>query len=372
MIRLARPSIDDRDVDAVAAVSRAGSLVQGQNVELFEHRVADYVGTQRAVALNSGTSALHLALLALGVGDGDVVAVPAYSFPATANAAALCGATPLFVDIDPDTFNMSADALDRALSRQPAKVVMPVHAFGGMADMAAIQAVADRHGAAVVEDAACAIGSNLNGRRAGSFGRLACFSFHPRKVITTGEGGMVTTDDPELADRIALLRNHGMTRGADGVQFTAVGYNLRLTDFQAALGLVQMDKLDTLVDERRALAGRYAGLLQETSIVAPVEPASSRHTFQSYVVRLPIPGQVARVIAELRERGIEATIGTYNIPRTTWYREHARAAGSFPATDRVFDTAISLPLHPELEARQQELVVERLLGAVEASVPAAS
>jgi perosamine synthetase len=369
VIRLARPSIDEGDLDAVACVMRTGSLVQGPNVERFERRVADYVGTRRGIAVNSGTSALHLALVALGVGPGDVVAVPAYSFPATANAVVLSGAAPLFVDIDPLTFNMSPEALEAALARQPVKAVMPVHCFGAMAEMEAIQALADAHGAVIVEDAACAIGAELHGRRAGSWGAVACFSFHPRKVITTGEGGMVTTDDDRIAEHLGSLRNHGQAAGATTPEFVGVGYNLRLTDFQAALGVAQLAKLEKLLAGRRARAERYRSLLEGTDVVVPREPARSRHTYQSYVVRVPQRGHAGRVIAELREGGVEATIGTYNIPATRWYREQAGGwHGRFPNAELVYDTAVSLPLHHELDAADQDLVVERLLQAVRAPI----
>jgi perosamine synthetase len=370
VIRLARPSIDDSDLEAVARVLKSGSLVQGANAELFERQVADYVGTRHGVAVNSGTSALHLALVALGVGAGDLVAVPAYSYPATANAAALTGAAPVFVDIDPVTFNMDPAALEAVLARRPVKVVMPVHCFGGLADVEAIGAIADRHGAKVVEDAACAIGAHIHGRRAGSLGDVACFSFHPRKVITTGEGGMVTTDDEATADRVASLRNHGQEPGANGPEFVEAGYNLRLTDFQAALGVSQMAKLDAIVAARRAQAERYRALLDDSRVTAPSAMPGSTHTYQSYVVRVPERGQARRVIAELRAAGVESTIGTYHVPLTRLYRERAGSArGDFPNADLVDDTALSLPLHHELEPQDQELVVERLLQAVESPLP---
>jgi dTDP-4-amino-4,6-dideoxygalactose transaminase len=201
----------------------------------------------------------------------------------------------------------------------------------------------------------------LGGRRAGSWGALACFSFHPRKVITTGEGGMVTTDEDRLADRIALLRNHGQEDG----EFTDAGYNLRLTDFQGALGVSQMSKLEELVEGRRAQAARYASLLEGTGIVAPTALGDSRHTYQSYVVRLPERRQARLVIAELREAGIETTIGTYHIPGTRFYAE--RATEDCPNSELVHDTALSLPLHHELEPSDQEIVVARLLEAVQSA-----
>jgi dTDP-4-amino-4,6-dideoxygalactose transaminase len=245
VIRLSTPVVEDDDLDAVRQVLETGYLVQGRNVEEFEAAVASVVGTQHAVAVSSGTAALHVALLALGVGPGDRVATTAYSWIATANVIELCGAEPVFVDIDKATFNMDPAELARV---GDVKAVLPVHAFGLMADMEAIGS----YGLPVVEDAACALGATWAGRPAGSWGRAGCFSFHPRKAVTTGEGGMVVTDDGSVAAVARELRNHGQ---ADG-QFVRPGFNYRMTDFQGALGVTQMAKLERVVTARRAAAAR--------------------------------------------------------------------------------------------------------------------
>ena len=364
MIRVASPDITDEDLAAVVAVLRSGQLVQGRYVAEFERRLAPITGTAHVVAVSNCTAALHLTLVALGIGAGDRVAVTAYSWPATANAIVLAGATPVFVDIDPITFNIDPEALSDTLSRQQVKAVMVVHAFGGMADMPRINDVALRAGALVIEDAACALGAMLGGRPAGAWGAAACFSFHPRKAVTTGEGGAVSTDDESLATRLRILRNHGQDPHSPTPEFIMAGYNLRLTDFQAVLGTGQLTRWPHLVSARRRAAGVYDDLLAESEVGVPgaLEPAS--HTYQSYTVLLPVDVAPRRgaIIAALRERGVETTIGTVHIPLTTHYRNaYGGRVGQFPITDDVAARALALPLHSKLKREDQERVVRELL-----------
>ena len=368
MIRLAVPHIDEEDIEAVAAVLRSGCLVQGERVRAFEERVRSYVGTQHAVAVGNCTASLHLALLALEVGPGDQVAVTTYSWPATANVVALCGAEPVFVDIDPRTYNLDAERLETVLrGHQRVKAVLPVHAFGGMADMPRILELASRSGAAVIEDAACALGARLDGRAAGSWGQAGCFSFHPRKAVTTGEGGIITTDDGALARRLRMLRNHGIDPAAFTPDFVLPGYNLRLTEFQAALGMTQMDKLESIIGCRRALAARYDGLFAESGLDVPTALHETAHVYQSYVVLLPegLAPRRAEIIDALRTCGIETTIGTHHMPLTTYFQRWGGfAPGDFPVTDAIAARALTLPLHSFLEAEQQERVAAELLALV--------
>lgn len=375
MIRLMVPVIEDDDLQAVEEVLRSGFLVQGARVKAFEEQVAAQVGTRHAVAVANCTAALHLALLALGVGRGDKVAVTTYSWPATGNVIALVGAEPVFVDVDPATFNMDPERLEAALSTVPGiKAILPVHAFGGIADMKRINAIAARHGLPVVEDAACALGATLEGRQAGSWGVMGCFSFHPRKAVTTGEGGIITTNDDAIARTLRILRNHGLDPDAPTPDFVAPGYNLRLTEFQAAMGTTQLAKLERIVTGRRALAARYDALLAGTVIQAPRFEAGSAHVYQSYVVLLPAAAAPRRsaIIAALKERGIETTIGTYHMPMTTYFRQWGGfKEGDFPVTDDIAARAMTLPLHEGLTAEDQERVVRALQALVtEASVGA--
>jgi dTDP-4-amino-4,6-dideoxygalactose transaminase len=363
MIRLTIPSIEQDDLDAVRDVVASGYLVQATHVEAFERAVADYVGATHAVAVSNCTAALHLALLTLKIGPGDRVAVPTYSWPATANVVALCGAEPVFVDINAETFNMDPGALADALQQTTVKAILPVHTFGGMADMTAIRAIAARSGAPVIEDAACALGSDLSGLQAGLWGVMGCFSFHPRKAVTTGEGGVVTTNDAAYARQLRILRNHGLDPAASVPDFVAPGYNLRMTEFQAALGVTQMSKLERIIASRRAGAARYDELLRHTGMTAPRALAGSRHVYQSYVALLPKASapRRAEIISALKSEGIETAIGTYHIPLTTYFRTSAGfRRGDFPVTDDIASRAITLPLHERLTTDDQMLIISAL------------
>ena len=371
LIRLGSPWIGAEEAEAISQVLRTGFLVQGEQAGAFEGQIAAATGSSDAVVVSSGTAALHLALLSLGIRPGDVVAVPTYSWPATANAVGLCGAQPLFVDIDQRTFNMDperlADAM-RPLGR--VKAILPVHAFGGMADMPAIVDVATRHDAYVIEDAACALGAWLQGRPAGAWGILGCFSFHPRKVITTGEGGAVTTSRPELARRLRTLRNHGLDPLSSTPEFITPGFNYRLTEFQAAMGLVQMKRLSELIAHRRRAAEEYDRLLEGTGIRKPLALEPSAHIYQAYVVMMPraAADRQPQIISRLRTRSIEVGIGTHHIPLTRfWAQQGGHAKGDFPATDDVAGRAIALPMHSKITADEQRRVVAALLE--EASIP---
>ena len=364
MIRIAAPDIADSDVQAVASVLRSGQLVQGPYVAEFERQLQPLTGVSHVVAVANCTAALHLTLVALGVGPGDTVAVTTYSWPATANAIVLSGATPMFVDIDPSTFNMDPAALNEALADTKAKVVLVVHAFGGMADMPRIIEVAERADAIVVEDAACALGARLGGRHAGAWGRAACFSFHPRKAVTTGEGGAISTDDQSLAQCLRALRNHGQDPNAMSPDFIAAGYNLRMTDFQAALGSGQLGRWQQIIAARREAAYCYDRLLASTRCRPPLALERESHTYQSYVVLLPEEAIEHRpaIIAAMRESGVEVTIGTYHIPLTTYYKaKFGYRRGRFPVTDSIAERALALPLHSKLTADDQQRVVRELV-----------
>jgi|SRR5579862_1482534 len=371
MIRLTIPSIEEDDLQAVREVLASGHLVQGAHVAAFERVVADYVGMREAVAVSNGTAALHVALLALGVGPGDIVLTSAYSFPATGNAIELCGAKPIFVDIEPETFNIDPSRLEAALetlmgdkaTASKVKAILPVHIFGQMADMRPIVKLAARYGIPLIEDAACALGATLDGRQAGSWSELGCFSFHPRKAITTGEGGMVVTNNEALAKRLRELRNHGMDPKASSPVFIGAGFNYRLTDFQGALGVSQMGKLDRVISARRRLSSVYERLLRDSGFRPPHTGSGSHPVFQSYVVLLsPEAASVrAAIIGELKAVGIETNLGTWHMPMTVFFKErYGFRPGDFPVTDDVFARTLTLPLHEHLSEHDQAEVVRQL------------
>jgi perosamine synthetase len=375
MIRLTIPSIDEDDLQGVREVVASGYLVQGKRVAEFERGLAEYVGRHHAVAVSNGTAALHVSLLAQGVRPGDIVVVTAYSFTATANVVELCGAQPVFVDIQPDTFNLDpnclADILNRLMSNgetaRRVRAILPVHTFGQLADMPAILELAQRYEIPVIEDAACALGATLDGRQAGTWSSLGCFSFHPRKAITTGEGGFVTTDDAGLARKVRALRNHGQDPESAETDFVMPGFNYRMTEFQASLGSTQLKKLDRIVAARRARAAIYDTLLASTPFQAPQTHPGSAPVYQSYVILLPEHAAPARaeIIRRLKAHGIETTIGTWHMPLTRYFRtRYGYRRGDFPITDQVFDRSLALPLHEQLSSTEQEQVVRQLCETV--------
>jgi perosamine synthetase len=378
MIRLTIPSIEQDDLDAVRDALASGYLVQGPRVAAFEAALAGSIGVPHVVALTNCTAALQLGLMAVDVRPGDLVLCTAYSWISTANAIELCGAQPVFVDIEPGTFNMSPAALEQRLGElrkvgehaRRLKAVLPVHAFGQVADMDGIGALAKTAGVPVIEDAACAIGATWGGKQAGTIGTLGCFSFHPRKAVTTGEGGAVTTHDAKIANRVRMLRNHGLDPEAATSDFVMPGFNTRMTEMQAALGVTQMKKLGRIVAARKRLAAKYDALFTKSGVITPpAVPKASSPVYQSYVVQLPkeaAPSR-AKILARMKERGVETTIGTWHMPLTTYFRtKYGFKPGDFPVTDDVFARSMTLPLFESMTDAQVEEVAATLLESVNA------
>jgi perosamine synthetase len=371
MIPITRPFVGDEEVAAAAEVIRSGWLTQGERVQEFETSVARYVGAGRAVAVSNCTTALHLALLAAGVRPGDEVICPSFSFIATANAIVHAGARPVFVDIDPRTYNIDPELVEAAITPRT-KVIMPVDQIGLAADITAIRTIAKRHGLKVVEDAAPSLGAMIGGRRVGSMSDLTCFSFHPRKSITTGEGGVITTDDPEAAGWLSRIRSHGAStsdlqrhrsKTVAFEEYRELGYNYRMTDIQAAIGVVQMRKLDSILAERRRLAARYAKLLGGYEwLDVPFEPHARFHTFQSYCIRLRSEKMREAIMADLAGRGISTRRGVMAIHLEPLYRELYPDV-SLPITEQCSAETLLLPLFPGLTDDEQQLVAESLIKA---------
>jgi perosamine synthetase len=341
LIRLAWPDVGVAEAEAVAEVLESGQLTMGPKVDELEHGLAAACGTEHAVVVSSGTAALHLAVLALGIGPGDEVIVPAYTFPATANVVALVGAKPVLVDVDPVTMNLDPAGLEVG---PRTKAIIAVDLFGRPAR---IEELPD--GVPVLEDAAGALGGRRHGRPCGSLGALACLSFHPRKIVTTGEGGAVTTDDAELAVAIRRMRHHGIEPRGE-FEIAHAGLNYRLSDILCAVGIPQLSRLDELLERRTGLAAGYAERLRDV-VDVPTADEGDVHGWQAYVVQMD---GAADVIAALRERGIEAQVGTYALHRLAAYRDQ----GEFPGASQVFERAIALPFHTRLTSSDLDRVAE--------------
>lgn len=370
-IPVARPSFSEADERAVIEVLRSGWVSQGPKVAEFETRFAEYVGAKHAIAVSSCTTALHLALAVSGIKSGDEVLCPSLSFIATANSIAYLGARPVFVDVDLKTYNMDPSCIEGAITART-KAILLVHQIGLPADLDAILEITNRHGLKVIEDAACASGSEYRGERIGvPHAELACFSFHPRKVLTTGEGGMITTADAELAGRLRRLRQHAMSvsdlarHSSNQVvteHYDEVGFNYRMTDLQAAVGIVQLARMDELVERRRFLAQRYSQMLSKVSwLLPPFEPSQARSNFQSYMMRLTNDAPISRdeLMQHLLNRGISSRRGIMASHREKPYWDSA-IDSTLPNTNLLADTAIILPLFHEMTDEQQEYVINAI------------
>jgi dTDP-4-amino-4,6-dideoxygalactose transaminase len=349
-IRLAWPDVGEEESRAVAEVLASGYLTMGPKVAEFEAELARACGVEHAVAVSSGTAALHLAVLALGLGPGDEVLVPAYTFPATANVVALAGATPRLVDVDPETMNVDVEAVAAAVDERT-RAVLAVHLFGRPLDWSALHAAIPEN-VALVEDAAGALGASYRGRPCGSLGAMGCLSFHPRKIVTTGEGGAVTTDDGELAAAIRSLRHHGWA--ADDMP--APGVNYRLSDVLCALGIPQLRRLDELLAARTRIAEAYTEKLAGV-VETPSADQGDVHGWQAYVVRVDRRNEI---LAALRAEGIEAQIGTYALHRLGAYADQ----GPFPGADAAYERALALPFHTRLGDSELDLVASALTRLV--------
>lgn len=392
-IPITRPCFDGREVEAASRPILSGWVTQGPEVAGFEREFADLVGAKHACAVSSGTTALHLALLACGVKPDDEVITVSHSFIATANVIRYCGAVPVFVDIQPDTFNMDPSRVEAAVSDRT-RAILCVHQVGMPCDLAAILAIAQRRSLVVIEDAACATGSEIlwNGRweRIGRpHGDIACFSFHPRKVISTGDGGMITTSDSGWDEQFRLLRQHAMgvpdtvRHGAKEVVFESyagLGYNYRMTDIQGALGREQLKRLPGILERRRCLAERYRRLLARIpGLAPPAEPAWARSNWQSYGVRLPDGCDQRGIMQFLLDRDIASRRGIMSSHREPAYAREPWSCGSggvacgcpggscerLRESERATDRCILLPLFPQMSEEDQDRVVDVLAEACE-------
>lgn len=380
MIPYGRQDVTQADINAVIEVLQSDFLTQGPKVPLFEQLVAEKVGAKHALAVNSATSALHIACMALGLGPGDWLWTTPITFVASANCGLYCGAQIDFVDIDQRTYNLCPNALETKLATAEEegklpKVVVAVHLCGQPCDMQSIHALSKRYGFKIIEDASHAIGGKYQGEYIGSsrYSDITVFSFHPVKIITTAEGGMALTDDDQLAEQMSLHRSHGITRDqnlmtqtSDGpwyYQQVELGYNYRMTELQAALGISQLERLDAFVARRHALAKRYDALLQEQPVTLPWQHSHSYSGMHLYVIRLKLDKimQTHREVFEgLRAQGIGVNLHYIPVHTHPFYQRMGFKANDFPQAERYYSEAISLPMYQGLTVEQQDEVVQAL------------
>lgn len=389
-----RQSIDDADIEAVVKVLKSDYLTTGPAVAAFEKKVADYVGAKYAVAVSNGTAALHVACLAAGIGEGDEVITTPITFAASANCVLYCGGTPVFADIDPDTYNISPEELEKKITSRT-KAIIPVHYTGQPCDMDAILEIAHKHNLLVVEDGAHALGAAYKGKKIGSIADMTCFSFHPVKPVTTGEGGMIVTDNEELYRRLVLYRSHGITRDKDMMQQyeeqlqqssdpalqeaadmlrgdvidpggwyyqqLELGYNYRITDISCALGASQMDKLDHFLERRRQIAKKYDEAFADIpQIKTPWQQEGCQSGWHLYMIQT-MERSRREVFEGLRQAGIGVNVHYIPVYRHPYYQRNGYAGVHCLNAEAFYERAISLPIFPELTGQQQDYVIEHVI-----------
>lgn len=361
MIRLNIPFTDERELEEIAKVLLTGYLTQGPKTVEFEQKVADYIGCKYAFAMSSCTTALHLALVVLDIKPGDEVLVADFTFPATANVVVQLGAKPVLVDIDLDTFTINSQDLERKITAKT-KAIIPVDAFGCSADYDEILKLTNKYNLPVIEDAATAIGAKYNERYCGNLTTMGCFSFHPRKVITTGEGGMITTNDNALAEKIRLLRSHGGVKKGAWFEYEAAGFNYRLSDVLGAIGVAQMQKLSYLIDRKRELANELSKRLENIPYIQlPINPKWGGHIYQSYVVLLDKKIDRNKVVDSMRSQGVETTLGTYALHDQSFFqKQYGYKTGQLTNSHIAFTQSVTLPLYPQMTASDLDHIADTL------------
>jgi len=371
-INVMKPWLGSEEIAAVAEAIRSGWVAQGPRVAAFEDKFAAQVDAEHAIAVSSCTAALHLALIVAGVRPGDDVVVPSFSFIATTNAPGYVGANPVFADVDAATGNLTQETIEAVLTART-KAVILVHQGGIPADAPAVRALCEPREVVVIEDAACAVGSRYLGRHVAGDAAIATWSFHPRKLVTTGEGGMITTGNPEWAARATRLREHAMSVSAverhlsvlpPAEEYLELGFNYRMTDMQAAVGIVQLDRVDAIVHRRRELAARYQSALSGVDGLRPVgDPRGAESNFQAFWIEVRPPYSLEReaLLAHLAARDISARRGIMAAHRQPAYKGHP--AGPLPVTDRLTDNTLILPVYHQMTDDEQDRVIDAMQGA---------
>ena len=363
-IKLVKLNIGEEEMNAVKKVFQTGCLTQGPVTKEFEDEFARYLGIRNAISTSSCTTALDLALLTLDIGPGDEVIVPDFTFPATGNVVFHVGAKPILVDIDLESYNIDCTMIEDAISKKT-KAIIPVHLFGQSAEMKKIMEIAEKHGLYVIEDAACGIGSTHYGKKTGTFGDMSCFSFHPRKILTVGEGGMLVTNDDRLADRARLIGNHGSKKESNTLCFVYPGYNFRLSEIASAIGLIQLKKVDALIEKRIELARIYDELLCDAEVDIPHRLPYNKHTYQTYCLLIKKEKKRDELITKLAEKAIETQIGTYALHLQPCYVEHKDIMPlNLTVSEKAFKNTLVLPLYDGLRKEEQDYICSNLVDVL--------
>lgn len=351
-IKIIKPYIPIKSVGIFMSTVKSGQLSQGPKVDQFEKAICEYTQAKYSVAVSSASTGIHLSLVALGIGLGDEVIIPDFTFPATVNAVLQVGAVPVLADINLDTFNIDELKIESLITSKT-KAILVVHAFGLCSEMNKILEIAKKNNLVVIEDAACAIGSKYLDKHAGTFGNIGIFSFHPRKIITTGEGGMIILEDANIADKLRYLRSHGGIKKNNIFEFISAGFNYRMSDINASIGIPQIQKLEKIIEKRINLANLYIKNLSELSdIVLPTYSNLFRHTFQSFVILLKKEGLRDKLILELNSRGVETTIGTYSLSEQPYLKDTFQNKYKLANSKIAFYNSLTLPLSYRYTKRQ--------------------
>lgn len=360
MIRLAKPYISEAAIKNVIEILKSGDLVQGKYVKEFEIVLQNYLNANHAILVTSGTAALHLSLMALGVGNGDEVIVPDFTFPATANVVENVGAKPVLVDINLDDYCINVSDIEEVITDKT-RAIIPVHEFGQSVDIEPLIQVAQKHNLMVIEDAACAMGTEYNGKKVGTFGNIGCFSFHPRKAITTGEGGLIVSNDLKIADKVRALRNHGIS---DKYDFIYAGLNYRMTDFQAAIGLAQMDSLEKAIESKIEMARSYDELLDNCDCIrTPAVFPERKNVYQTYHILLDNRIDRAELISYLQKNGVQTNFGANALHCLTYYREkYGYEENDFPVARQAHEKGLALPCGDHMNEKDVEYICGKLIA----------
>jgi dTDP-4-amino-4,6-dideoxygalactose transaminase len=365
MIRLTYPTLKHIDLKNIQDILESGWLTDGPWTQKFEKSLSEYLEIRHAVSVNSGTAALHIALHALGINKDDEVIVPDFTFFACANVVEHIGAKPVFADIDLNTFNITAESIETKITTRT-RAIMPVHQFGQSVDMDKIREIADKYNLYIIEDAACALGSEYKNIKCGTLGDVGCFSFHPRKIITTGEGGILCTDNSDIAQYAIKLRNHGQDLRQGKKELNFCGYNYRLPEISAHLGVTQIMNLNSILEKRKKIASLYSQRLFEVKEVQiPALSADKSHNWQSYVVLINTKTNCDEIIAELRKRGIEASTPAFSLHTQPYYsQKYGYKKGELKNSFKASQKSIALPIHPMLSDKEVEYIVDSLIEVI--------